>query len=334
MVTLSEIATQANVSKAAVSLVLNNKAGVSAEKREEIWRIIKETGYQVKNKKNQGVTHTIRFIKYKEKGFMVNQNGDFISRIVDGIEYMARKNNFALAMTNLDNTNIEAMVPEINEENDVGIIFLATEFDMEKAALLDEFKAPLVILDNEMKFMNRNVVVMDNEYAVYLAVKHLYDMGHRRIGHITSEYAVSNLQSRTQAFHQMLERFGLQHHAEHEYVVSSDINDYCASLLPQLDPENLPTAIMADYDIIAINSLLALEKLGKKVPEDISVVGIDDLTISAITRPELTTVRLEKKRMGKLAVYRLMSILQDKDTAPMKILTGAQLVRRKSVAQI
>ena len=137
MVTLSEIATQANVSKAAVSLVLNNKAGVSAEKREEIWRIIKETGYQVKNKKNQGVTHTIRFIKYKEKGFMVNQNGDFISRIVDGIEYMARKNNFALAMTNLDNTNIEAMVPEINEENDVGIIFLATEFDMEKAALLD-----------------------------------------------------------------------------------------------------------------------------------------------------------------------------------------------------
>ena len=54
---------------------------------------------------------------------------------------------------------------------------------------------------------------------------------------------------------------------------------------------------MADNDIIAINSLLALEKLGKKVPDDISVVGIDDLTISAITRPELTTVRLEKKRM-------------------------------------
>ena len=159
-------------------------------------------------------------------------------------------------------------------------------------------------------------------------------MGHRRIGHITSEYAVSNLQARTQAFQQMLRRFGLPQYEEYEYVVSSDINDYCASLLPQLDPDNLPTAIMADNDIIAINSLLALEKLGKKVPEDISVIGIDDLTISAITRPELTTVRLEKKRMGRLAVYRLMTILQDKDYAPMKILTGAQLVKRKSVVHI
>ena len=70
------------------------------------------------------------------------------------------------------------------------------------------------------------------------------------------------------------------------------------------------------------------------MPDDISVVGIDDLTISAITRPELTTVRLEKKRMGKLAVYRLMNMLQDKDYAPMKILTGAELVQRKSVARI
>jgi DNA-binding LacI/PurR family transcriptional regulator len=334
MVTLSEIAKRANVSKATVSLVLNDKAGVGQEKRKEIRKLIEETGYEIRNRKPQGLmrNNNIRFIKYREQGYMVNQNGDFISRIIDGIEHTARKNHFALAITNVSNKNIEEMIPIINEENDVGIIFLATEFDAENAGLLDRFKAPLVVLDNEMKFQNRNVVVMDNEYAVYLAVKYLYDMGHRRIGHITTEGNVNNLCIRTRLFRQMLQRFGLTFHEKYDYLLSADINAYCPSLLSQLDKDDLPTAIMADNDIMAINSLLAFEKLGKRVPADVSVIGIDDITISTITRPELTTIRLEKRRMGKLAVLRIMQMIKDREDTPMKIFTGAELIERKSVA--
>ena len=332
--TLEDVARLAGVSKTTVSLVLNDKDGVGAEKREEILRIVEETGYQWKARgKRQGQRNTVRFVKYKEQGFMVEQNGDFISRITDGMEQMAHRNDMILSITNVSADNLEEMIPKINEEEDFGIVFLATEFPPNRAEVLSKFHAPLVILDNEMRWQNYNVVVMDNAYAIYMAVKHLYEMGHRRIGHITTQCPISNMEARTHAFGDVMQSLGLTWESRYAYTTADDIDSYCDSLLEQLDPNDLPTALVADNDTIAINALLALDKLGKRVPEDVSVMGIDDLTISAITRPELTTVRLEKTRMGRLAIERVLSIAEG-DSAPMKIFTGAKLIRRKSVARI
>lgn len=332
--TLDDIARLAGVSKTTVSLVLNDKDGVGAEKREEILHIVEETGYQWKARsKKQGQRSTIRFVKYKDQGFMVEQNGDFISRITDGMEQMANRNDKVLSITNVSAADLEEMIPKINEEEDLGIVFLATEFHPDQADMLKKFHAPIVVLDNEMKWQNCNVVVMDNVYAIYVAVNHLYEMGHRRIGHITTQYPVSNMEARTRAFGDVMQSFGLVWEPRYAYTTADDIASYCDSLLGQLNPDDLPTALVADNDIIAINALLALDKLGKRVPEDVSVIGIDGLTISAITRPELTTVCLEKTRMGRLAIERILSIAEG-DSAPMKIFTGARLIQRKSVARI
>lgn len=333
MVTLQDIAERAGVSKTTVSLVLNDKPGVSEEKREEIRRIAQVCGYHLPHR-IPDKQRTIRFLKYQAKGYMVCQNGDFITRVIDGVESTARKHGYSLTMMNVRAENLEAMIPVINEAHDDGIIFLGTELEPEMAPLLQEFAAPLVVLDNEMRHLDQDTVVMDNEEAVYRAMQYLCNKGHRQIGHLTTTYAVPNLWARSRAFRQALLEFGLLDEAAFSYCVPDDVRSYADALVRQLDPEHLPTAILAVNDILAINLLRALEKLGKRVPEDISVIGIDDLAISAMTRPELTTIHLEKKRMGSAAVERLLSLIADRSQHPLKIMTSCWLVERHSVQAI
>lgn len=333
MVTLQDIAQRAGVSKTTVSLVLNDKPGVSEEKREEIRRIAQVCGYHLPHR-IPDKQRTIRFLKYQAKGYMVCQNGDFITRVIDGVESTAREHGYSLTMMNVRAENLEAMIPVINEAHDDGIIFLGTELEPEMAPLLQEFVAPLVVLDNEMRHLDQDTVVMDNEEAVYRAMQYLCNKGHRQIGHLTTTYAVPNLWARSRAFRQALLEFGLPDETAFSYCVPDDVRSYADALVRQLDPEHLPTAILADNDILAINLLRALEKLGKRVPEDISVIGIDDLAISAMTRPELTTIHLEKKRMGSAAVERLLSLIADRSQHPLKIMTSCWLVERHSVQAI
>ena len=333
MVTLQDIAQRAGVSKTTVSLVLNDKPGVSEEKREEIRRIAQVCGYHLPHR-IPDKQRTIRFLKYQAKGYMVCQNGDFITRVIDGVESTAREHGYSLTMMNVRAENLEAMIPVINEAHDDGIIFLGTELEPEMAPLLQEFVAPLVVLDNEMRHLDQDTVVMDNEEAVYRAMQYLCNKGHRQVGHLTTTYAVPNLWARSRAFRQALLEFGLPDETAFSYCVPDDVRSYADALVRQLDPEHLPTAILADNDILAINLLRALEKLGKRVPEDISVIGIDDLAISAMTRPELTTIHLEKKRMGSAAVERLLSLIADRSQHPLKIMTSCWLVERHSVQAI
>lgn len=333
MVTMQDIAERAGVSKTTVSLVLNDKPGVSEEKREEIRRIAQVCGYHLPHR-IPDKQRTIRFLKYQAKGYMVCQNGDFITRVIDGVESTAREHGYSLTMMNVRAESLEAMIPVINEAHDDGIIFLGTELEPEMAPLLQEFAAPLVVLDNEMRHLDQDTVVMDNEEAVYRAMQYLCNKGHRQIGHLTTTYAVPNLWARSRAFRQALLEFGLLDEAAFSYCVPDDVRSYADALVRQLDPEHLPTAILAVNDILAINLLRALEKLGKRVPEDISVIGIDDLAISAMTRPELTTIHLEKKRMGSAAVERLLSLIADRSQHPLKIMTSCWLVERHSVQAI
>nr|WP_304101182.1 substrate-binding domain-containing protein [Mitsuokella multacida] len=333
MVTLQDIAERAGVSKTTVSLVLNDKPGVSEEKREEIRRIAQVCGYHLPHR-IPDKQRTIRFLKYQAKGYMVCQNGDFITRVIDGVESTAREHGYSLTMMNVQAENLEAMIPVINEAHDDGIIFLGTELEPEMAPLLQGLSAPLVVIDNEMRHLDQDTVVMDNEEAVYRAMQYLCNKGHRQIGHLTTTYAVPNLWARSRAFRQVLLEFGLPDEAAFSYCVPDDVRSYAYALVRQIDPEHLPTAILADNDILAINLLRALEKLGKRVPEDISVIGIDDLAISAMTRPELTTIHLEKKRMGGAAVERLLSLIADRSQHPLKIMTSCWLVERHSVQAI
>jgi len=334
--TIEEIAKQAKVSKATVSMVVNGKKGVGIETRQRVQQIIAASGYNVRSRRKGRLQQgNIRFVKYKKQGSLVERNGDFISRVLDGVESGARNEKMNLKITNVTSENLKEQIEAINLENDDGIIFLGTEFLAADAEILNRFQAPVVVVDNEMRNCNVNSVVMNNEEAVYMAVKYLYSMGHRRIGYIYGGDLTDNFISRTWGYKKAMEVLGLKPKAADIYLTVPEINESYTILLDKFKTaKSFPTAFFAGNDVLAISCLRALQECGIKVPQDVSVIGMDDLMMSAVSSPELTTMKIHKKAMGELSVSRLVEIIKHGNKDIVKHLVSADIVERKSVQDL
>lgn len=335
--TVKEIAKLAQVSPATVSLVLNGKEGVGADTRQKIMDIVENVGYVHKPKqtelkqKNHGTKGTIRFIKYKNEGMLVERNGDFITKIIDGVESAARTAGLSLKITNVKSDNFQAMIESINQDMDDGIIFLGTEFPEKDIELLLQLKAPVVVVDNEMSNCSIDTVVMNNQQAVFTAIQYLKSLGHRDIGHIRSSCRIENFRARDFGYHKAMNELGCEVKETFTVDVAPDLDLSYNMMLAFLEKaKTLPTAFFADNDILAIGALRALKRMGKKIPEDISIIGLDDLMLSSITEPKLTTLKIFKKCMGELAVRRVVEKMTQCPSIPYKILTGSQLIIRES----
>ncbi len=334
--TIEEIAKMADVSKATVSLVLNDKKGVGEATRKKVQKIIRESGYRMRTRPGlQGRQGNIRFVKYKKEGSLVERNGDFISRVLDGIESGARKEKMNLNITHMTSANLQQLIGEINEGEDDGIIFLGTEFLSAEGELLRAFKAPVVVVDNEMPNCNIDAVVMNNEEAVYMALKYLHDMGHTRIGYIHGGNLTDNFIQRSWGYRKAMQELGLSVREEDIYLTVPDINESYRILLEKFSKaEDFPTAFFAGNDVLAISCLRALQERGMRVPEDVSVMGMDDLLMSAVSSPELTTLKIHKKAMGELSVSRLVQIIRKGHQDIVKMVVSSDIVERKSVLNL
>jgi DNA-binding LacI/PurR family transcriptional regulator len=329
--TIREIAQRAGVSPATVSLVLNGKNGVSVQTRKKVQALLDKYGYEHKRTASHSGKKNIRFIKYQEHGLLVEHNGDFISCVIDGIEDAARSAGINLTITNTNANNLERMIEQINAEKDDGIIFLGTEFQQSDAHILKKLNAPVVVVDNEMRNQDFDSVVMDNEHAVYLAVSHLKSLGHTRIGHIRSKYVTDNFYARELGFQRAMQELNLPVRSTDTYSVQPDLQSSVQTLFQYAqDNKDFPTAFFADNDILAIGAMRAFRKAGIRIPNDLSIVGMDDLMLASISEPLLTTLKIHKKTMGKMAVSRLLDKIFQGDRTVLKILVDVELVVRKS----
>lgn len=334
--TVRQIATLAKVSPTTVSIVLNNKKGVSEETRKRVLQIAEENGYRLKQREQaREVRKNIRFIRYREDGMLTERNGDFIARVMDGIEKEAREKGFEMKISNVTTSSIRDIIAFINEEKtDSGIIFLGTEFMPESAEILKLFQVPVVVIDNEMKYTDIDSVDMCNRDIIYTAINHLYNLGHRQIGHIKSAKATANLKERSLQYKIVMEEFGLELIPEFTYSAQPELEIAYETIKKELElrKPQLPTAFFADNDALAIAAMKALKGIGVKIPEDISVIGIDDLAVSSVCEPSLTTVRVHKMTMGRVAVRRLIEMLDNWDAGVNKIYVGSELIVRESTS--
>ena len=331
--TIEEIARLAEVSKATVSLVINGRKGVGEQTRRRVQQIVDASGYHVRSKAADQLRQgNIRFVKYKKQGSLVERNGDFISRVLDGVESGARKEKMNLNITHVTSLDLEQQIEDINAEDDDGIIFLGTEFLAEGGELLRAFQAPLVVVDNEMPNCDIDAIVMNNEDAVYSALRYLRDMGHTRIGYIHGGNLTNNFIQRGWGYRRAMKQLGLELREEDIYLTVPDINESYTILREKFrQAASFPTAFFAGNDVLAISCLRALQECGLRVPEDVSVMGMDDLLMSAVSSPELTTMKIHKKAMGELSVSRLVDIIRKGHKDIVKTLVSSEIVERKSV---
>lgn len=332
--TIREIATIAGVSPAAVSLVINNKKGVSEETRRRVLSVVDEFGYVTTNQKKKVERFRVMVLKYRAHGIALEENQGFISSIIDRIEGECRRYAYELMMGICDAHSAESCIRELMVNPPDGVILIGTELQQEDYALLDLFTVPVVVLDNHIQRGNVDSIVMANEYLMSTLVRYLYDLGHRDIGYFKFTQAVNNCDERYVGYLEELSRLGL---TPPEPIYLKPTVDGAFEDMKNLIKSGAYVphgAVVSDNDSVAIGAMKAIREAGYSIPEDLSIVGFDDIPFSAVTMPALTTMRISRSVMGTLAVDLLRKRIKHPDWPGMHIQIGGKLVVRNSTRPI
>ena len=174
---------------------------------------------------------------------------------------------------------------------------------------------------------------MNNEEIAEKAVDYFYSLGHRKIGYLHSSMNTGNFRARMQGYLNALNRLGLEQPENGIYALTPSMAGSYKEMSKLLeDGTELPPALLADNDMIALGCSRALKDQGCQLPDDCSIVGIDDISFSSICSPPLTSVRIPCKDLGAQAIQLLHYKLEHPDTAPTKILLDGELIVRGSAA--
>jgi LacI family transcriptional regulator len=272
-------------------------------------------------------------LKYKKHGMLVEQNSDFISTILDSIEAECRQKGYNLSMIVSEN-NFEETLRMIDYSICDALIVLGTELEEENHPLLDRIKKPFVVIDNTIRNYPCNSIAINNEETVYSALSYLANLGHKRIAYFHSNVSITNFEERDLAFNRYCSGFGLEFLPENQFDVPPTLLGAYESIRERLLAKpTLPSCAFADNDSIAIGAIKALREAGYRIPEDISVIGFDDIHFSAISSPPLTTMSIPKKLIGTLAVRQVCDMIEYFPYTDIKLKVGGALVPRGSTMQ-
>ncbi|MBU9735454.1 LacI family DNA-binding transcriptional regulator [Diplocloster agilis] len=330
---LKDIAQAAQVSPATVSLVLHNKKGVNKETRERLTELLIQNGYVIESDPLPfSQTRSIRFLKYSLHSYLVDGNANFVSSMIDSIEHESRRLGYNLIMTSFDAHNAGEVFDMLRSQpQEDGLILLGTEWYPHDNTYLQELHSPLVIVDNLLVQEPYDCVVANNEQLSYIAVKHLADLGHPKIGLLANSLPTCNCQSLRSSYKSALQKLGLPFDSSliHEVPPSlSGSYESTKALLRQ--GVTFPSAMLAINDCIALGAIKAFKEAGVRVPEDISVVGIDNISFSAISDPPLTTCNAYPADLGIWAVRLLDHKISHPDSPVQKMLIDGDLIIRNS----
>ncbi len=328
-----DIAAKAKVSPATVSNALNSKPGVSPKVADRIIRIATEMGYDPPKSKAEPERKYIRMVVYKSHGLVV-MDTQFFAELIESIQRECKSEGLELMITHLHakDEDLTARAQEIRNEDCMGILLLGTEMSTEELVLFTPCKSTLVVLDNLFRHEHVHSVVMNNYDAGFQATNALYEAGHRDIGHITSTVSFSNVRYRRKGYQASLEGNGLQVTPDSLWFVTPTLEGAYQDMLRLLESgRKLPTAFFAGNDIMAVGCMRAMHDKGIRIPEDVSIIGMDDMALCLISTPPLSTVKVFRHEMGVAAVQTLLSVAARMKTGVLKTELSVDLVERASV---
>jgi len=330
-----DIAKKLSISPSAVSFVLNNKPGVSEETRRKVLKVIEQMGYNTNIFSKSTLTHNrnIRFIIYKKHGLVVSDT-PFFSTLMEGIDREARSLGYNLIVTYIDENkdNLMKILHIIKETSPDGIMLLATEMTKEDLKPFKKLNIPLLLLDSYFESENLDTVIINNIEGVHKATCYLVELGHIDIGYLHSSVWINNFDQRMAGFKKAINHKGLKLNKNFIFCLESTIDGSYKNMFKILENKpQLPTAVFADNDIIAFGAMKAMKEFGIKIPQDVSVVGFDDMPFCKMIDPPLTTARVYKQRMGMIALKRLVERIDETPAETIKIEVNTTLIERKSV---
>jgi len=287
---------------------------------------------KIRNKINSG---NISFI-IREQFYFTGE--PFYSIILNSVQKELKNNGYNVVFNVIDNRIVEKYqiidsLPEIFENKKIDGVIIAGSVETKLLKLLEKQKIPLVIIDYDIPEDNNiNCVLIDNFNGTRMAAEYFIKLGHKRIGFIGNFKKHPSIIERINGYKYAMKKNRLNPekflYIGNQDDLSVDVGYMLAKKL--LNKSYLPTAIICANDAMAVGTIKAIKEKGISVPEDISVIGFDDIEWAKHTDPPLTTIKVFKEKMGEVAAEKILKLVKGEQIAPEKIKVETELVIRNS----
>ena len=324
--TIAHIAELAGVSIPTVSKVINGRADVSAETRERVEAIIRENGYQRPEKSVRSGLLELVFHELESA---------WAIEIIRGVEEVARENDLAVVMSELQGrrTPGRGWVEGVLARRPIGVILVFSQLSDGQRAQLETRGIPFVVVDPDGEPGHETPSVGATNWSGGLsATRHLLELGHRRIGMISGPSRVLCSRARVDGYRAALETAGLKVDPALIRYGDFHVESGFAQGRHLLELDDPPTAIFAGSDLQALGVYEAARQAGLRIPEDLSVVGFDDLSVARWVGPPLTTVRQPLVEMAAAGARMLLDLVRGERPTLNRLELATTLVVRHSTA--
>lgn len=317
--------------------MLNNKSGVRDELRREIKSALLDNGYSIRQIPVcvPGGPRNLLYLYYQSANYQSLRNNNILPLTLRQIEQYCQAGGHRFVFRQAAYHTLDSMLDKQNLMDIDGILMLGTEYYHRPSPAFYSCGKPIVVLDGSYPEDAISTVNIDNTYGVGQLVEHIWQMGHRRIGYIKSRMPFGCLRDRADSLYAVLERYNITLNRKDILEVSAEarlIQDEVTQFFS--NAQDLPTVFFADNDFLAISSIQAITRSGFSVPDDISIVGFDDLDICTLLKPHLTTSRVDFGAMARAAVIHLMNLIEEPGLPVTKLTVTTEFVERDSVKKI
>jgi DNA-binding LacI/PurR family transcriptional regulator len=329
---IREVAKKARVSTATVSRTINEPEKVNARTAERVRKVIKQLNFYPNTHARTLVSGRSRIL-----GLIISDiTNPFFPELVKSFEDKAVEHGreIIIGNTDYDPTRMAGCIRRMLERKVDGVAIMTSETDPQLLAELARREIPTVLLDTAPAGPRSLTLCIDYAQGIHAAVDHLFALNHRRIGFIAGPLHLQSARARQTAFISWLETHGIQ--VDDAMIQTGDhrIEGGTTAMGKLLKLSERPTAVIASNDLTAIGALGAILDTGLRVPDDISLIGFDDISFARLTQPPLTTVRISRSDLAISAFAALEKLVHNAPEMAGKEIISTHLVERKSTRVI
>ena len=332
MATIKDVAKRAGVSTTTVSHVINKTRFVAEETREAVWAAIKELHYSP-----SAVARSLKVNHTKSIGLLATSSeAPYFAEIIEAVETRCFARGYTLILGNAHNDlqKQQAYLSMMAQKRVDGLLVMCSEYPEALLNMLEENRnIPMVVMDWGESRGDFTDTVLDNAFAGgYMAGRYLIERGHRDIGIIPGQMERNTGSGRFAGFLKALNEANIPAHDE--WIVQGDFEPESGYRAMQqiLAQKQRPTAVFCGGDIMAMGAICAADEMGLRVPQDISVIGYDNVRNARYFTPALTTVHQPKEQLGETAFDMLLDRIINKREESQTIEVHPTLIERRSVA--
>lgn len=331
MATIKDVAKLAGVSTTTVSHVINNTRFVAEETKTIVRAAIKTLNYSP-----SAVARSLKVNHTKSIGLLATSNeAPYFAEVIESVENNCFSQGYTLILCNSHNNlnKQQAYLQMLAQKRIDGLLVMCSEYPNQLLQMLEKYRnIPMVVMDWGQAHGDFTDVIIDNAvYGGYLAGRYLIERGHRDLGIISGPLKRNTGNGRRQGFLNAMQEANIQPH--NEWIVEGDFEPASGyeAMKQILNHKQKPTAIFCGGDIMAMGAISAANELGIRVPQDISIIGYDNVRNARFSTPALTTIHQPKERLGQMAFTMLLDRIINKRQDAQTIEIHPELIERRSV---